>query len=434
MSSRTTYPVYESRSGWNALLPARTAKTAIAIEKKYDFIVIGAGYTGLAAARRLAELNSSASILVLEAGIVGEGSSARNSGFVIALPHNTNMSGHISPAEIAQKQIRVYDGGLRWLKGLVDTHQIDCGWNPQGKYHGAATEEGAVSLQNTARQYDKWGVEYQEISQTQLSERLGTRYYRFAIQTNSNVFMQPAALIRGLADHLPANVTLLENCPVLSVEQGREQGVRTARGLILGAKIIVANNGFARKLGFLKDRMFTIFTYAAITPELDPEQLALHGSEPEWGLIPANRMGTTLRKIQNKRFMVRSAYSYEKPQTGSSVLELLTDCYRRRYPAARSHQFEHLWGGVTALTRNGATYFGEMAPNLYASVGCNGAGVLKGTCYGKLLAELILGHRTQELADVLAMEKPSWLPPEPLRGAAVKTAIYLQKRKAGAER
>ena len=434
MSSRTTYPVYESRSGWNALLPARTAKTTISIEKKYDFIVIGAGYTGLAAARRLAELNASASILVVEAGVVGEGSSARNSGFVIALPHNTNMSGHISPAEVAQKQIRVYNGGLSWLKGLVDAHQINCGWNPQGKYHGAATAEGTISLQSTARQYDKWGVEYQEISQAQLSERLGTRYYRFAIQTNSNIFMQPAALIRGLADSLPANVTLMENCPVLSVEQGRQQGVRTAQGLILGNKIIVANNGFARKLGFLKDRMFTIFTYAAITPELDPEQLALHGSEPEWGLIPANRMGTTLRKIQNKRFMVRSAYSYEKPQTENTVLDLLTDCYRRRYPAAKSHRFEHLWGGATALTRNGATYFGQMSPNIYASVGCNGAGVLKGTCYGKLLAELIMGHRTQELADVLAMDKPNWLPPEPLRGAAVKAAIYLQKRKAGAER
>ncbi|HBP28075.1 MAG: NAD(P)/FAD-dependent oxidoreductase [Advenella sp.] len=434
MSSRTTYPVYESRSGWNSLLPARTAKTNISIQSKYDFIVIGAGYTGLAAARRLAELNASASILVLEAGVVGEGSSARNSGFVIALPHNTNMSGHISPAEVAQKQIRVYDGGLRWLKRLVDSYQIDCGWNPKGKYHGAATAEGAISLQNTARQYDKWGVPYQEISQAQLSERLGTQYYRYAIQTNSNIFMQPAALIRGLADNLPANVTLVENCPVLSVEQGREQGVLTAQGLIRGGKIIVANNGFARKLGFLKDRMFTIFTYAAITPELDAQQLALHGSEPEWGLIPANRMGTTLRKIQNKRFMVRSAYSYEKPQTESTVLELLTDCYRRRYPAAKSHRFEHLWGGATALTRNGATYFGEMSPNLFASVGCNGAGVLKGTCYGKLLAELILGHRTQELVDVLAMDKPNWLPPEPLRGAAVKTAIYLQKRKAGAER
>ena len=434
MSSRTTYPVYESRSGWNSLLPARTTKTISALEKKYDFIVIGAGYTGLAAARRLAELNASANILVLEASVVGEGSSARNSGFVIALPHNTNMSGHISPAEIARKQIRVYDSGLRWLKGLVDQHQIDCGWNPQGKYHGAATAEGAISLQNTARQYDKWGVEYQEISQAQLTERLGTQYYRFAIQTNSNVFIQPAALIRGLADTLPSNVTLLENCPVLSVEQGRERGVRTAQGLIRGDKIIVANNGFARKLGFLKDRMFTIFTYAAITPELDPEQLALHGSEPEWGLIPANRMGTTLRKIQNKRFMVRSAYSYEKPQSEKTVLALLEDCYRRRYPGVKNHHFEHLWGGATALTRNGATYFGEISPNLYASVGCNGAGVLKGTCYGKLLAELMMGQKTQELADVLTMEKPNWLPPEPLRGAAVKTAIYLQRRKAGAER
>ncbi len=434
MSHTVTYPVYETRSGWNALLPKRSINSARKVESRYDFVVIGAGFTGLATARRLAELNPRASVLVLEASEVGEGSSARNSGFIISLPHNTRMSGHASPAQLARKQIRIYESGLAWLKTSIDTHGIECGWNPVGKYHGAATPDGVKNLQSAARQYDSWEIAYAEISKAELVERTGTSYYQYGLHTMNNVFVQPAALIRGLADSLPSNVTLVEHCPVLSVDGTSQCLIRTKDRDIKAGKLILANNGYAKKLGFLKDRLITIFTYAGMTPELDDQQLALHGTDPEWGLIPANRLGTTLRRIQNRRFMVRSAYSYEKAQTQAAVYTMLTDCYRRRYPGLCGHRLEHVWGGVTALTRNGATFFGKASGNMYASVGCNGAGVLKGSVYGKLLAELILNQDSQELSDVLAMETPSWLPPEPIRRVAVLTAIHLQKKKAGAER
>lgn len=75
-----------------------------------------------------------------------------------------------------------------------------------------------------------------------------------------------------------------------------------------------------------------------------------------------------------------------------------------------------------------------MTNGIYASVGCNGAGVLKGSIYGKLLAEMIMGSQSQELTDVLSQESPSWLPLEPLRRIAVLTAIHLQQKKAGAEK
>src|SRR5690606_37877954 len=108
------------------------------------------------------------------------------------------------------------------------------------------------------------------------------------------------------------------------------------------------------KLGLARDRVFTIYTYAGLTPVLDAEEQAKLGSQAEWGVIPANRLGTTLRRTQSGRFMVRSAYSYEAEQSTERVRAMLQDCYRRRYPNMLSADFEHVWGGVTALTRNGA--------------------------------------------------------------------------------
>ena len=86
------------------------------------------------------------------------------------------------------------------------------------------------------------------------------------------------------------------------------------------------------------------------------------------------------------------------------------------------------------MTRNGAVYFGQLGPNIFASVGCNGAGVLKGSIYGKLLAESILGIDSEELHTVVSLDKPSWLPPEPLRKVVVGAAINRFRRIAGLER
>lgn len=434
MARRPTHPYYENDSGWNALLPCRTANCTRPDNDSPAFIVIGAGYTGLAAARRLAELEPRKQVLLLEATVIGEGASGRNSGFVVSAPGTGHLDGSREALDRAFKQARVLTSGLEWLKGLVDKYGIKCQWHDCPKIHAAATEAGEKALRNRFRQYREMGVEGREIPRDELGERIGTGYYAYAMQTEGNAFIQPAALVRGLADNLPDNVTICENTPVVSVEEQGSVHVHTRDGSFRAGKVIVANNGFAKALGYLRQQLVTIYTYAGITPALDDKMLAQHGIDPEWGVLPANRLGTTLRKISNDRFMVRSAYSYERPEPQYAVDALLTDCYKRRYPHLESHRFEYVWGGVTALTRNGAMSFGKVGENVFAAAGCNGGGVLQGSIYGKLLAEMALGSQSQTLSDVLSLEQPSWMPPEPVRRLIISTAIQWEKNKAGAER
>ena len=47
-------PINDAGNGWNRILPQRTPRKALFGEHKFDWLVIGAGYAGLAAARRLA--------------------------------------------------------------------------------------------------------------------------------------------------------------------------------------------------------------------------------------------------------------------------------------------------------------------------------------------------------------------------------------------
>jgi glycine/D-amino acid oxidase-like deaminating enzyme len=343
------------------------------------------------------------------------------------------MSGHGSAAEVARSQIKLYNTGLDWLKSLIDTHRIDCGWNPAGKYHAAATADGERRLRESLQHYKEWGVPFRELDHSALEVALGTSYYHYGYHSDSNIFVQPAALVRGLADNLPGNVWLWEDEAVESLTRGKPLEIKTRSTTVTADKVVIANNGFASKLGFARDRVFTIYTYAALTPELPDDEQAKLGSDSEWGVIPANRLGTTLRRV-NSRFMVRSAYTYEVELGMDEVRANLEDCYRRRFPNLRSFDFEHVWGGVTAVTRNGALYFGRVDEGLYVSIGCNGAGMLKGTMFGKLLGEMACDTQSPELADALGFERPSWLPPEPIRRVAVVSAINYQKYRAGLER
>ncbi|MCW5233947.1 NAD(P)/FAD-dependent oxidoreductase [Verminephrobacter eiseniae] len=431
---RRSHPGYRAGSGWNLMLAPRLAHTTAPSARDFDAIVIGAGFTGLAAARRIAQLQPQASVLVVDATTIGDGASGRNSGFLISLPHNTGMAGHGSPAAVARKQIRLYDMGLQWLHGIVTQQAIECGWSPAGKFHAAATKDGERSLRATLAQYRQWGVGYRELDADALHDAFGTAYYRYGYHSAHSVFVQPAALSRGLADSLPANVHLWEGEPVTGLRGSGPFQVQTASTTLRAGRVIVANNGFATRLGLARDRIFTIYTYAALTPVLAERERAKQGPDSEWGLIPANRLGTTLRKTRDGRLMVRSAYSYQAELPLARVRDMLQDCYRRRYPGMAAHAFEYVWGGATALTRNGALYFGEVRNGLYVSLGCNGAGVLKGTMFGKLLGEMAAGHHSPELTDALGLQRPNWLPPDPIRRIAVVSALKWHKHRAGLER
>jgi len=429
-------PHYNNHSGWNALLPARTAATEPQGPRAFDFIVIGAGFTGLSAARRLAQLAPEKSVLLLEGSVIGEGSSSRNSGFMSTFPRSGIAKDPAQDDLLGRMQIRVYEQGLQWLKHTLQEHRIECDWDENsGKYNASATPAGKASLLSGIDKNNRLGIDSEVLSQDQLAQRLGTRYYDFGYYTRNNVFVQPAAMHRGLADTLPENVTLLEETFAnrIAGSAGRYT-VSTSKGDFSAGQLVIANNAFARKLGFLKDRLIAIYTYAGLTPALSEEQAAALGPARQWGLLPAHRLGTTLRKVSGNRFMVRSAYSYESERSVAAYTTMLTHYYKRRFPQMASHEFEFVWGGTTALTRNGGVFFGKLADGIYGSLGCNGSGVLRGTVNGRLLAELMLDHRSEALDAVLGLGGPSWLPPEPLRALGVKSAIFYQGIRASAER
>lgn len=428
--SRSPLPVYTDPCGWNALLPPRPPRPPLEGAGEATYAVVGAGFTGLAAARRLAELDPAATIVVLEGSAVGEGSSARNSGF--ANPRDSKIGLSLTEMERAEKLNAFAAEGFDYLLAIMREGGFSCDLEQAGRITGAATEAGLAKVRAMAEGARAHGLPHEFLEGDALSARIGTRYYRAGIATSEGYLLQPAALVRGLADSLPAQVRLCEQTPVLAME--RQDGawlLRTDRATLRAKTVVLATNAAIKHFGYWRDGLVTIYTFAGITAEMRQAD-ADHLGAPTWGLLPAHRLGTTVRRIGARRLMVRSLYAYEKPLPPAEVRTALTSCFHRRYPMLKHVDLEFVWGGTTALTMNGSPRWGRIDQGLYGSAGCNGSGLVKGTLLGKRLAESIVTGDPQEALQAV-YGSASRIAPEPFRTLGFHIVSAIERRRAGAE-
>lgn len=425
-------PNDDNTNGWSAILPPREAKTALNKSIKADWLIVGAGYAGLAAARRLAENRPNDSIVVLEAGKVGDNASGRNSGFAIDVPHNVGSS--TAELEKAVNYKRLLKAGIAYLNDIVVGHGIDCQWSVRGKYHCAVSPVLADTLlRQHAHELDALGEPYELLDRSQLRARLGTGYFNAGIYTPGCVLLNPAALTRGLADTLPPNVTLYENSLVTDLEYGPPVVAKTPNGEVRARTLILANNGWAVQLPGFARQMFNVATYASLTRPLTAEQRARLGNIEEWGVTPANAVaGTTMRYTQDHRILIRQHFDYTPT---SSVLDAERErikaqhwhVFLARFPELEDVRMEHFWMGFFSVTRNGAPSWGRIADNVYAAVGCNGVGIAKQTIAGVTLADLACSIHQPLIHDMRELGEPTLLPPRPFLDVGVRAFMAKER-------
>ena len=75
--------VNDNSCGWINDLDKRSNIKILDREQSCDWLIVGAGYTGLSAARKLSELHPNQKIIIVDAQLAGEGASGRNSGYLV---------------------------------------------------------------------------------------------------------------------------------------------------------------------------------------------------------------------------------------------------------------------------------------------------------------------------------------------------------------
>ena len=431
-------------SGWYAILPEPESADVLENDIHTDWLVIGGGFAGLAAARRIFQLRQKERIVVLDSIRIGQGSSGRNSGFMIDLPHDISTDSYLGVVERDIKQTQKNRYALSFAAEAAEeygfTQEV---FNPCGKINAAASESGEKHNLAYMGHLKAMGEDSTWLDEEDMKRITGSSYYLSGLLTPNTITIQSAAYTRKFAEGLSRNIDIHENSPVVSLEKtGGAWKAITTKGSVTASKVILSVNGHLQSFGFLKNRLMHIFLYASMTRKLSDSEFRKLGGEPRWGLAPANPFGSSVRKIYGTgghRILVRNKFQFSSSVEASelNIKRTVRDhdrSFQRRFPMLEDVEMEYRWGGRLCLSRNGVSVFGEIEKGIFAACCQNGLGASKGTLAGILAAEHACGYENPYIEDQLNEGQPSRLPPKPF--ATIGATVYLnwQEWRAGLEK
>lgn len=435
-------PRQRGPAAWNSILGPQRTPRPLEANRTADFVIVGGGIAGLAAARRLTQLQPGAGIVLLEAGRLAEGAAGRNSGFMIDLPHELASENYAGGGDDGAV-ISLNRHAIAFAREAVDEYGIDRNYfDPVGKVNGAASSEAHDRNVSYSRHLETLGEDFEHLDERQMRALTGSPYYRSGLYTPGTVMVQPAGYVRGLARGL-GGVAIHESSPVMSIE--REGGgwlVRTGMARVSTGRVVIAANGHLESFGFERGRLMHIFLYASMTPELDADALGRLGGAARWGVTPSDPMGTTMRRIDRaqggNRIVTRTCATLRSgmESTGhdlSRAARIHTQKFDDRFPRLAGMRMEYAWSGHLCLTLNGVSVMRELEPGVFAACAQNGLGLSRGTLTGIGAAELAAAHHSDVTRHFAAQARPKRLPPLPVRDIAANVILRWKEWRARAE-
>ena len=423
-------------SAWNDLLPERKALPSLEGNLTSDWLIVGAGFAGLSAAHRIQKEAPNDSIIILDAQGLASGPAGRNSGFMIDLPHDLASDDYGGQLENDRKTINQNRYAISFAKEAVESLKLpkEC-FKEIGKINGAATSKGMRHNNDYAKHLSKLGEKHEKLDAHLMRSITGTSYYKGGLFTPGTVMIQPALYIRALGEKMLSNrVRLYESSPVEELHNvGSDWQAKTPNGLVTASKVILAVNGNIENFGYFNNSLLHIYTYGSITQRLTSEEIKILGGKKEWGITPADPLGTTVRRISGiggDRIVIRNRFTYEpnmKPKQSiiDNVFQSHNKSFSDRFPMLKGKKLEKTWGGHLTLSRNNVAAFGELEHGLFSACCQNGLGTVKGTLHGLATADLAMGKETALVKQLLNSPSPKKLPFKPLTKVVVSSRIKL---------
>lgn len=436
-------PVQRGPAAWNTILGPQAAPEVLQADLTADFVIVGGGFAGLSAARRLTQLQPDACVVVLEAGRVAQGAAGRNSGFMIDLPHDLASDDYAGSGD-DQALIGLNRQAIAFGRAAVEEYGIDPAYfDPAGKVNGAASAAGHDHNLSYAKHLASLGETSDMLDQHQMQDLTGSPHYRSGLYTPGTVTLQPAGYIRGLARGLRDRVQVFENSAVTGfTRQGQDWMVRTETGSVSAAKVILANNGHLESFGIERGRLMQLFLFASMTPDLDAETLKRLGGAPRWGVTPSDPMGTTMRRIDTaqggNRVITRTCAVLRPGMTASQgdvdrAARIQQGKFDQRFPQLAGMAMEYKWAGHLCLSLNGVSVMRAVDDGVFSACVQNGLGTARGTLTGMGAAEMACGEDTEITRYFTAEAQPKALPPRPLSDIGANVVLRWKEWRAGNE-
>lgn len=369
---------------------ARPAPETPALDgsRRADVAIVGAGYSGLAAALQLAE--AGASVVVLEAGEPGWGASGRNGGQVIpGLKYDPDEVVAMFGAEAGGHLVRVAGGAPDTLFALIARHGIDCEARRCGWIQPAFAAADVPVVERRAAQWQRRGAPVEVIDRDTVRRLVGSPIYHGGLLDRRGGSVQPLSYARGLARAAQqAGATVCGGSRVIAL--ARDNGrwnVTTAHGPIVSAeRVLLATNGYTDALWpRLRRTVIAANSFQVATARLSDR---LRGT-----VLPEGHVASDTRKLllyyrcdHHNRLIMGGRGSFAEPR-GPSAYGHLERVIGLLFPQLKGTRCEFYWSGRVAITRDHLPHVHQPAPGLTIFLGYQGRGVAMATTLGTLVAK-----------------------------------------------
>ena len=387
-----------------------------------DWLIIGGGLTGLSALNQLKKYNITEKVIMVDAGKIGQGSSSRNSGFLVDSTLN-NGATTISNIKEYKQKYALNLAGMSELKNMVNENSISCDWSAKGKYHAAANKNEFYKLRKFRDLLMNVGIDCNEYHQKELLNLLGTNFYKYAIKTSGGILLNPQKLLQGLVLKICKNFSVYEDTKIEKFFIDREPVALTSNGFKIKArKILIAANAWLPELKIKKNHSMPLMLTSSITRPLTNEECSEIGNPKPWGVLSVKPTGATVRYTNDHRIMIRNT---SEPLLKSNInfkkcIEKHKEGLLKRFPAFYNINFENSWCGLISVSRNGKPVFGQLKDKVFYAGVYNGGGLGLSVLFGAAMIDAALKVNNTRLKIVSNFPQANNLPPFP------KLAAYLR--------
>ncbi len=367
-----------------------------------DVAVIGAGFTGLSAARTLAKFG--AKVAVLESETIGWGASSRNGGMVLTgMKLGVNKLISMFGRERTQRMYAASLASIDCVEQIVAEEGIACDFSRCGHLEVACKQK---HFDDYARQAEVIAREFNHtlrvVQKNDLSAEIGSTIYYGGLVDETSAGLNPARYVAGLARAaLKAGAEIFENARVQTMERDSRQGepgwkLATTRGPLWAHDVFVGTSGYtSAATPALQKKLIPIGSFI-ITTEILPEKLA-HELSPRNRMIYDSKNYLHYYRLTPDRRMLfggRAAFFPENAQTIRQSAEILRRGMIGVYPQLGDAKIDHVWGGTLDFAFDIMPHAGQL-DGMYYAVGYAGHGVAMATYQGQKIAELMAANQNK---------------------------------------
>jgi glycine/D-amino acid oxidase-like deaminating enzyme len=366
------------------------------LPERVDVAVIGAGFTGISAARTLAKRG--AKVAVLEAETIGWGASSRNGGMVLTgMKLGVNKLISMYGRELTQRMYAASLESIDCVERIIREEAIDCDFSRCGHLEVACKQKHFDDYARQAEVIDReFNHKLRVVEKNDLSAEIGSAIYYGGMVDEVSAGLNPARYVSGLArTAINAGAEIFEHTRVVKLVRESRQGhpgwkVATSRGTVSAREVFVATSGYTgRATPALQKKIVPIGSFI-ITTEVLPEALARELSPRNRMIYDSKNYLYYYRLTPDRRMLFggRAAFFPENDQTVRRSAEILRRGMIDVYPQLCDVKIEYVWGGTLDFAFDIMPHVGQVE-GMYYALGYAGHGVAMATYQGQKMAELI---------------------------------------------